>query len=141
MSAIGEILEFIVYLILLIPPLCIIILVIVREKEFLKKGLFYLSVALIPLSLYTYSEYSNHREAELKYVGKYYLTNYPDCEPCVLILNKNNCYSVTKLNKELEQGKWRFRSGGDYWIVDIGEHGQLGTGEYRYNRFENNLKK
>ena len=97
-------------------------------------------MAIIPLTLFAYNQYSNHREAELKYVGTYYLTDYPDCESCVLILNKNNSYSVANQENEFEHGNWKYRSGGDYWIVDIGEYRQLGTGNYRYNYSENNFK-
>jgi hypothetical protein len=41
--------------------------------------------------------------------------------------------------KDVEQGRWKYSSGADYWIVDIGESGQLGSGKYRYDDRENDF--
>jgi hypothetical protein len=139
MSAIGELVVWIIYAILCIPPLRA--LFILRKNKFNKNGAIYLVVASIPLALFAYSQYSNHRKAELEYVGIYYLTEYPNCDSCVLHLNRDNSYSVTLNGNELEHGNWKYRSGGDYWIVDIGEHGQLGTEKYTYHDRDNNFEK
>jgi hypothetical protein len=139
MSAIGELIVWTIYAILCIPP--IITLMILREKKFRRKGPIFLTLALIPLTLFGYNQYSNHREAEWKYVGVYYLTEYPNCDACFLILNKNNFYSVINQDNEIEKGKWKYRSGGDYWTVDIGVNGQLGTGNFKYNRSEKKFPK
>ena len=139
MWAIGELIVLVIYVILSIPPILIVIRL-KRKKTFPVKKLTYLVIAIIPLFLFSYSQYTNHRNAELQYVGVYYLTDYPNCISCVLNLNANNSYKVVFDQEIIEQGKWKYSSGGDYWIVDIGEHGQLGSGKYRYNDRENNFK-
>ncbi len=139
MSAIGELIVWIIYAILCIPPLRA--LFILRKNKFNKNSTIYLVLSFLPLALFAYSQYSNYREAELEYVGKYYLTEYPNCDSCVLHLKRANSYSVTLNGNELEHGYWKYRSGGDYWIVDIGEYGQLGTGKYKYHDRDNNFEK
>lgn len=140
MSAIGELIVLIIYLILCVPPIWIILLLILRGKKFRTKGITYLLIGLIPLTVFSYNQYSNHKDAEIKFVGFYYLTEYPDCNPCKLNLKENNTFTVYNGKEEIERGKWKYRSGGDYWIVDIGKYGQLGSGKYKYELSENNFK-
>ena len=139
MSAIGELIVWIIYAILCIPP--IVTLVILRKNKSIKNGTIYFVVASLPLALIAYSQYSNQIEAELEYVAKYYLSAYPNCDSCVLQLKRDNSYSVTLNGNELEHGNWKYRSGGDYWIVDIGAYGQLGTGKYKYRHRDKNFEK
>ena len=139
MSGLGELIKLFIYALLAVPPLIIIILLILNKKPFLKKGLILLSISLIPITIIGYIDYSNHVEAELNYVGTYNLTEYPNYDFCILILNKDNTYSISSQNNIIERGKWKYRSGGDYWIVDIGKNGQLGAGNYKYKDFQNNL--
>ena len=82
MSAIGELIVWIIYAILCVPT--IVALFILRKNKYIKNGAIYLVIASLPLALFAYSQYSNQREAELKYVAKYYLTEYPNCDSCVL---------------------------------------------------------
>ncbi|SDK45344.1 hypothetical protein SAMN05421823_102769 [Catalinimonas alkaloidigena] len=111
-----------------------------REKKSTVREFVYLTIALIPITLFSYIQYINQRNAELEYVGVYYLTEYPNCDTCVLNLNSDNAYTVIFDDRTLEQGKWKYSSGGDYWIVDIGKNGQLGSGKYKYNDRKNNFK-
>lgn len=132
MSSIGDFIVFIVYSILLVPPILIIIFLIFRKKRFTIKRSVYLVVAFIPLIFFGSFQYKNKRDFELKYVGIYFLTEYPNCDSCLLILTKDNSYSVTKNGTKIETGHWNYRGGGDFWIVDIGKNGQLGSGKFKY---------
>ena len=141
MFGLGELVILLIYLILCIPPLLIIALLVLREKEFLTKGLIYLTLALLPIILFSHHQYAKHREAELKYVGTYYLSEFPNCDSCILHLKDNNSYSVTTQEHEIENGAWEYCSGSDYFIVYIGEYGQLGGGDYKYSYSENDFIK
>lgn len=139
MWAIGELIILIIYVILGIPPL----LVITRLKKAGQVSggkIICLVLALVPISLFGYSQYINHRNAELEYVGVYHLTDYPSYDSCSLSLKANHSYTVNFAEKVLEQGKWKYSSGGDYWIVYIGESGQLGFGKYKYYQKDNGFK-
>ena len=135
LGALSSLLTWIAYFILALPPLWLLTLLILREKEYRKKGLAYFSVALLPLIILVYTNYTTFREKELKYVGSYSLTDYPNCSSCILILYKNNSYEVKNEGKNVEEGEWKYRTGSDYWIIDIGEFGQLGSGIYQYKHF------
>lgn len=132
MSALGELFVFIIYIFLTLPILFGIGLLILNRNRIKPRHFIILLACSIPLFVFSYNQYSNHRKAELKYVGEYKLTHYPDCETCILKLYKNNHYSVKHNDNELESGKWQYRSGGDYFIVDIGKYGQLGSGKYKH---------
>jgi len=133
MAALGELLLVIVYTILSIPFLILLVQFIRKRKQKnKKKRLLWMLISLAPLILYGYWQYSGHRQLELENVGKYKLTNYPNCDSCILELKPDNHYYIFDKEKIIEKGKWGYRSGGDYWIVDIGENGQLGAGNYNY---------
>jgi len=130
------------YILLAIPPIWMIWLLIFRKNKLKRKRRITLLIILsVPIIMFRYKQVSNHRQAELQYVGTYYLTDYQNCKSCVLKLRDDNTYSVLNGKEETENGAWKYLSGGDFWIVEIGKHGQLGTGEYNYNRKENNFKK
>ncbi|WP_299334064.1 hypothetical protein [uncultured Psychroserpens sp.] len=137
MSALGELFIWIIYALLCIPTLAIILILIADRKRHKSKRLIYLLISLLPVSLFAYHQHSEHRQQELKYVGVYYLTTYPSCNSCTLHLNKDNTYEVHRDSTKIEHGNWSYRSGSDYWIVDIGESGQLGSGNYTYITSEN----
>ncbi|WP_298903445.1 hypothetical protein [uncultured Psychroserpens sp.] len=139
MSALGELIVFGIYVILIIPILLTLIVCIKRKKKL--SGTLFIIISLIPLALFSYSQYQNHRDAELDYVGIYDLTEYPNCDSCILKLNDDNTYLVSIEGSKIEHGKWNFRSGGDYWIVDIGEHGTLGSGRFKYTTYKNRSSK
>lgn len=139
MSALGELIIIGIYLVLSIPLILTLIVALLRKKKKTLNRLLYPFLAAIPLILFSYFQYQNNRQAELKYVGIYYLTNYLNCKSCTLKLNTDNTYIVSKDSTDLENGKWNYRSGGDYWIVDIGENGQLGTGKFEYHKRKNHF--
>lgn len=87
----------------------------------------------LPLILFASWMYYVNRSNELMNVGKYSLTEYPNCNPCILELKTNNLYEVKDDEKVVEVGKWRYDSGGDFWIVELVEHGQLGSGKLTYS--------
>ena len=137
MAALGELIIFLIYALLTIFVLVALGKLIWPRKENNRKwAFFWLIIALIPLTLFSYSQYINHRTSELEEVGVYHLTQYPNCESCLLELKEDNSYSVSKADKIIENGKWHNESGGDYWITYIGESGQLGNDIYRYNKKE-----
>ncbi len=138
MSAIGELIVFLIYFILSIPILIFLIgLIKSKGKQITKKRLIWLIISTILLILYGYAQYSSHRKAELDYVGIYQLTEYPDCDSCILELMSDNYYIVREKQNIIEKGRWKYKSGGDYWIVYLGEFGQLGTGKFRYEKRNN----
>lgn len=99
-----------------------------KSLTFLLFGI--LAILMIP---YCKSEFASmRRKAELEYVGRYCLISYPNCKTCTLDLKKENTYTVKNGDTLIENGKWHFESGQDFWIVYIGDHGQLGSGEYLY---------
>lgn len=138
MSAIGELLVIIMYFFLSIPVFVALILTFrVKDKPIKKSRLIGLIALVIPLVLYTYLQFSSHRTAELEYVGIYELTDYPKCDFCILELQPNNHFFVRNKQLIVEEGKWEYKSGGDYWLVVLGTCGQLGTGKYKYETRNN----
>jgi hypothetical protein len=83
------------------------------------------------------------KEAENKYIGTYVLTAYPACTTCLLALKPANQYEVRQGDLVKEAGSWHYKSGGDYWAVEIGDNGRLGTGrfDYDYNARKANSQK
>jgi hypothetical protein len=73
------------------------------------------------------------KKEENEYIGTYLLTDYPECPTCVLYLQPANHYEVRQGRYVKEQGPWHFESGSDYWAVEIGEGGQLGSGRFNYD--------
>ncbi len=141
MSTIGELIIFLIYFILSIPIFIFLIGLIKSKGKQIKKRLIWLIISTVLLIFYSYAQYSSHRKAELDYVGIYQLTEYPDCDSCILELNSDNLYIVREKQNIMEKGKWKYKSEGDYWIVYLGEFGQLGTGKYRYEKRTNGFTK
>ncbi|WP_298757108.1 hypothetical protein [uncultured Psychroserpens sp.] len=139
MSALGELIIFGIYGILIIPIILTFIVFTKRKKKW--SGFIYILISSIPLMLFSYSQYQNNRESELLYVGTYYLTDYYECKSCIIKLKEDNTYSVINNDHEIESGKWNYRSGGDYWIVDLGDYGQLGSGKFKYTKYKNGFSK
>ena len=133
MTALGELLIFIIYLFFGT-------LLLVRiYKEFKSKtklktdSIKRIIFSALPLILWASWMYYVHRTNELDCVGKYILTEYPNCDSCILELKSDNFYQVTSNEIVIEKGEWNYDSGGDYWIVEIGKHGQLGSGKFKYS--------
>lgn len=132
MSAFGELGRFLIYIMLTIPFVLIIGLLLLKRRNYKFTHLIYLLLCSAPLLAFSYQHYNKHRQAELKYVGEYKLTNYLDCEACILVLYEDNTYTVYNKVYVVEFGEWKFRGGGDYFMVDIGKKEQLGSGKFKY---------
>ncbi len=116
-----------------IPPLGVLLLLVLNGKKFFKKGSILFIISVLPITFLTYNKYKRHNEEAMRYVGTYQLTEYTEDSKAILKLNKDYSYTVSIQNNMLEQGEWEYDSGGDYWIVDIGDYGQLGSGKYQYS--------
>jgi hypothetical protein len=134
MAALGELIVYAFYAILILVAIVFLRLALIEKKT--PTRLRYTMIGVVSicfLFLHIYDLKLNHRESELEYVGTYVLTQYPKCNSCVLILNGNNTYEVVNGNNVMENGNWHYESGGDYWIVYIGDNGeQLSSGKYDY---------
>ena len=142
MSGLGELIVFMLYATLGSSAIICILLLIVANTKLLKS--LYLIGFLFSATLFVlYYNYksSSHRASELEYVGTYYLTDFPNCVTCKLVLNADNTYDVRNENSVIETGDWHYESGGDYWIVYINKKGdQLGAGRFAYKRYDNRYK-
>jgi hypothetical protein len=135
MHGLAEIVELFIYVVLSIPPAYILLLMTMREKGFWKRGIGYLLIAVLPLILFSYHDYSKQNSEEHKYLGSYSLTHYPNCPSCVLKLNKNNSYVITDSGLVVHEGQWEYESGQDYSFVVVGDKGQLGLNHLKYDEF------
>ena len=131
-SALGELIGIIFYLILLIP-IAVMLVRLFYDNKRNRKNYVWLVFSTLPLLLFSYSQFNSHRNSELEYVGKYQLDTGSICDGGVIELKSDNTFIIMCDEKILESGKWNYREGSDYWIVDIGEHGQLGSGNYKYS--------
>ena len=132
MNALGALSIFIVYIFLGF----LLIMGIyqgLKTKNQITESIKMMLLAALPLIIWTSYRYYSHRAAQPNYVGKYLLTEYPKCASCILELRGDNFYQVIENERVIEEGEWSYDSGGDYWIVEIGEHGQLGTGDFKYS--------
>ena len=79
----------------------------------------------------------SYANSQKRQVGLYFLTNYPNCDNCILELKEDLTYTVKQNEKILETSNWHYESGGDYWItyLDNDRH-QLGSGDYRYKKYK-----
>ncbi len=135
MYAIGSLFVLFIYFVLSAPALLLLGLLVLNRKSLRTLHYIYFIVASIPLVLFSTYRYTEHREAELEWVGYYYLTDYPNCLKCVLELDAGNRYRVFENDSTLESGQWDYDHGGDYFIVSLGEYGQLGSGKYAYHEY------
>lgn len=77
-----------------------------------------------------------YEKGQLDHVGIYYLTDYPNCDHCILELKEDKTYQVSNNDTVLEKSNWHFESGGDYWITYLdNDRSQLGGGQYAYKRY------
>jgi len=139
MNGLGELIVIVIYLILGISAVLCLLKIIISKKNVVK--LFYAGGLI--LSVYLFISFltnniKNHRQSELEYVRTYYLSDYPNCDSCELILKDNNAYTVINDAKILESGNWHYESGGDYWIVYLNDQEeQLGSGRFKYETHKN----
>ena len=79
----------------------------------------------------------SYKESQRSHVGLYYLTNYPNCDSCILELKENKSYEIKKQGTIIEYSDWNYEVGGDYFILylDSNKH-QLGSGDYSYEKYK-----
>ena len=137
MAAIGELLVYVVFLFLAVGALHFFVLASKTKK--VKKLLALLAGAFFCYLLYAYSSYlsESHKNEQLRQVGIYYLTNYPDCENCILELKEDMTYEVRNNGNVIKKSDWHYESGGDYWITYLdNDNHQLGSGDYSYQKYK-----
>jgi hypothetical protein len=139
MAAIGELLVYILQGILILLALLGIWRLYKANSS--RKRVFAIAQVIFASGLLLRGFYL-HKKEENEYIGTYVLTAYPDCITCVLSLNPGNQYEVRQGGLVKEEGSWHHKSGGDYWAVEIGEDGQLGSGrfDYDYDARKKNMK-
>jgi hypothetical protein len=138
-SALGELFVYIIYFVLGIACIFFVRLTFTTKRQ--NKiwtgfaGLFFIFL------LFKYHSYlsNSYKKNQLSQVGLYYLTNYPNCDSCVLELKENQTYQIKRKGQIIEQSNWHYEVGGDYFILylDNDKH-QLGSGDYAYEKY--NLK-
>jgi hypothetical protein len=138
MAALGGLIVYIFYAILILTGIVFLRLALIEKKPRKRRSYTIIGiVSICLLFLHIYYLKLNHRESELEYAGTYVLTRYPKCNSCILVLNGNNTYEVVNVNTIVENGNWHYESGGDYWIVYIGDNReQLGSGKYDYEHYK-----
>lgn len=141
MSGLGELLVFMLYALLGSSAIICILMIIASNSKLLKLLYFIGFIAGAALFFLYYNYKSNsHRASELEYVGTYYLTDFPNCNSCKVVLKADNTYEVRKEAYVIETGDWHYESGGDYWIVYMNnKDDQLGSGRFAYKE-QNELK-
>ena len=131
MEGLVELVMFLVYAFLIIIVLTATWgVVIYRKKMHWAVGALVIAISAIPLAWVAFNNYFDHRSELVRYVGVYELDDYHNCKKCILDLKADNTYTVFEEEKTREEGKWVYR-GGEFPIVEIGKHGQLGDGEFQ----------
>lgn len=137
MSAIGGLIIYTVYFILVLFCFVSLILIITlkgRHKQ-LAAGL----CLLFGMLFFTFKscQENNYKRNQLKRVGKYYLTNYSNCDSCYIELKEDMTFIVIDNKLEVERGTWHHESGGDYMITYLNnENAQLGGGKYSFKNYK-----
>lgn len=137
LSALSELVDYIVYFLLGLA--CIIFFGLTFTSKRKNKIWTGLAGLFFTFLLFSYKSCltDGYKKNQLMHVGLYYLTNYPNCDSCVLELKENQKYEVTKQGQIIEQSNWHYEVGGDYFIVylDSNKH-QLGSGDYSFKEYE-----
>ena len=142
MSAFGEIgklINLFTYMCLSLPFLILFLNLIyrIKRKDKIKRILVLTIISVIPLVIFSISDYNRWKKLQLSNVGTYYLTHYPNCENCKLSLLENNTYEVINDQEILEKGDWEYIQGSDYFFVELGEKRRhLGSGDYQYEDYK-----
>lgn len=137
MAAISELLIYFIYFILGLTSIVFFVLTFTTKKQNkIWTGVAGLFFTFLLFNFKSY-ESDNYKKNQLSQVGFYYLTNYPNCDSCVLELKENQMYQVTKRGQIIEQSNWHYEVGGDYFIVylDNDKH-QLGSGDFVYEKYK-----
>ena len=137
MSAIGEIIIYIIYIVLGLPCVILLIVTITADKSIKLWTL--IASLLFGLLLFSFKscQDNHYKKNQLSVVGIYYLTNYPKCDSCLLELKEDMTFTIEKNGKVIEQSNWHYEVGGDYWITYLNnDRSQLGSGEYAYEDYK-----
>ncbi|CAN5546654.1 hypothetical protein BH11BAC3_BH11BAC3_22330 [soil metagenome] len=141
MWALGELFYGFIYVLLALG-----FLIFLSASVFVKRRkIMYFVWSVVFASLF-YIYHTNNKNtykiSQLQYVGSYDLTNYPNCDSCILIFKEDNTYNVTKNSKIIESGDWHYDFGADYFIVYINqEKERLGHGRFKYQNANNPFDK
>ena len=137
MTAFGELIVYFIYFFLGAGTIVFLVLTFKTRKSFKPWAL--MGVILFCLLLFRYNSYlkDSYKKKQLDQVGTYYLTNYPNCDSCILVLKEDMTYEIKSKSKTVERSNWHYESGGDYFItyLDNDRH-QLGAGDYSYNHYK-----
>jgi hypothetical protein len=138
MSALGELISKIIYWIIILGGLVSLILAIILKGISKKAISAVICLLCIILILFISKKIkTDYRRMQLKHVGTYYLTKYPNCDSCIAILKDDNMYEVKQNKKTFESGNWHFEMGGDYLIVYMNnDSGKLGSGRFQFDKFK-----
>jgi len=137
MSALGELIIYVVYFMLGLHCIIFIVLTITSKKS--TKPWTLLASLMFVFLFFNFKscQDNNYKRNQLSVVGVYYLTNYPNCDSCYLELKENMSYVIVNEGKVIEQSNWHYEVGGDYWIIYLdNDRHQLGSGEYFYERYK-----
>lgn len=137
MSALGEVLIYVIYFILGLSCIAFLLLTF-SSKKYKKIWTIIASVIFGYLFFYFKScQQQNYKQNQLSVVGTYYLTNYPDCNSCYLELKEDKTYVIVNKGKIVESSNWHYEVGGDYWITYLdNDKCQLGFGNYIYRDYK-----
>jgi len=143
MSALGELLIYIIYGALVLFFLSRLSLAIFHKRKKSKNVYGVLAlISVVSLLYFSRVQKKNRRANEEANVGKYHLSNYPNCPSCNVILKEDNTFEIVDSMKVLEKGDWSYESGGDFWIVYLDKRkDQLGSGIYKYDSFNLQVSK
>jgi hypothetical protein len=137
MSALGELLIYFIYFVLGLGSLLFLALAFISKRT----TKIWASLAALFFGSLFFSfrswQNDNYKKNQLSQVGKYYLTDYPNCNSCIIELKENLTYEVTNSGKIIEQSNWHFEVGGDYWITYLdNDNYRLGSGKFTYKKYK-----
>ena len=137
MSALGELFIYIIYIGLGLASLLFLILTFTskkRDKIWAAFATLFFGFLLIGFKSCQSNNYKNN---QLNQVGLYYLTDYPNCDSCVIELKENQTYEVRTYGEIVEQSNWHYEVGGDYFITYLdNDNYQLGVGKFVYKKYK-----
>lgn len=138
MSALGELLTYIIYISLILSALTFLILI-WYKRTFIRILLFSLSFVLLLIIWFT--QHNNYNQLQADQAGIYYLTDFPNCKSCYIELKEDMTYEVINDNKISEKGNWHHQEGTDFDITYINKDEQLGYGRFAFKEFKLNNSK
>jgi hypothetical protein len=139
MNGLGELFLYLIYAFLIVMSLGFLVLVFVVNKKNRTLPIVFCAISILLLFWFKSCNDQGDKLQQLRQVGTYYLTQYPDCPDCDLVLEKSQQYKIIKEGKIIGTGDWHFEWGQDYFITYLnGNSDQLGSGKYAYKVY--NLK-